>query len=94
MYNCNSDFCSLSIVSYNINGLSNKIMFPKFLSFINKYDIFFLAETHVTEVNISNYSRYFAGYELKWIPAIKVSNFGRASGGAFWVTKKVLTRQI
>lgn len=90
LYESNIEFYSLSlnILAYNINGLSNKVMFPKFFSFINMYDVFFLAETHVTEGNISNYSKYFSEFELKWIPAIKTSKFGRASGGCILGFKK------
>lgn len=86
----NGEIYNLSIIAYNINGLANKVMFPKFFSFINMYDIFFLAETHVTENNISNYSKYFREFELKWIPAKKTSKFGRASGGCILGYKKVI----
>lgn len=90
VYESNIEFysISLSILAYNINGLSNKVMFPKFFSFIYKYDIFFLSETHVTEGNISNYIRHFSEFELKWIPALKTSKFGRASGGCILGYKK------
>ena len=45
----------LSIVSWNINGIKNKINDPDFLELLRPYDIIFLSETWIDkgEENIS-----------------------------------------
>ena len=40
-----------------------------------------LFETHLVEKDTNAFSKYFSGYIIKWVPAIKSSYFGRASGG-------------
>uniref|UniRef100_A0A146MDJ5 RNA-directed DNA polymerase from mobile element jockey n=1 Tax=Lygus hesperus TaxID=30085 RepID=A0A146MDJ5_LYGHE len=59
-------------------------MFPKFFEYVKLHDMFFLFETHVVSENFDKYSRYFAGFELKWMGALKSSKYGRPSGGMLW----------
>ena len=40
-----------------------------------------LFETFVREDDINDYRKYFEGYQLLWVPAIKKAQFGRAIGG-------------
>lgn len=72
---------SLSLVSYNVSGLKNKIADSFFVQFICTYVIFFLIETHVEYKNFDIYSDVFVDYTLHWISAKKTATVGRASGG-------------
>lgn len=63
-------------------------MYSKFLKFVNSFEIIILLETHVTEENTHRFGAYFVDFELRWIPAIKLSKFGRASGGCLIGYKK------
>lgn len=78
----------IEILSYNVNGLVSKLLFPEFFTFVKSYEIFFLFETHVTEEKIIQYNKYFGEFELKSIAATKLSRFGRASGGCLYGYKK------
>lgn len=83
----------VKILSYNIAGLANKTMFPNFFEFIKNYDIFFLHETFVTEEFFDRYNNLFAGFELRWVKAVKNNKYGRASGGGLYgYNKKVQSK--
>lgn len=62
-------------------------MFIDFFNFIKSYEIFFLFETYVTIENTSKFTNYFNGFKLYWIPAVKTSLRGRASGGCLYGIK-------
>ena len=66
-------------------------MFPEFFDFLAKFDIFALSETHITDEYTKNFERYFKDFALLWKPAIRSSNYGRASGGCLYGVKKNLT---
>lgn len=87
----------LQILSFNVHGLSNKILFPKFFDYLNKFDIFALYETHVISENsneiVDRYGKFFSGFELKWITATKLSRYGRPIGGILLGYKKDLIQQ-
>lgn len=76
------------IVAYNVANITSKINFSNFFSYINKYDIFFLFETHLIHENRKNIAHFFNNYILHWIDAIKVHSTGRASGGCLYGYKK------
>ena len=63
---------------YNINGLKNKL--KDFYIYIGNFEIFILIETHVEEGELSTYNDKFSEYTLEWIPATRISRFGRARG--------------
>lgn len=52
-----------------------------FFNFVKQYEIFCLLETFVETNSIDLCTKYFEGFRLFWIPAIRLSNFGRAKGG-------------
>lgn len=83
-------FQNLKILSYNIHGLENKIANVGFFDYVRSFDIFSLLETHVVADKTSNFNKYFANYNIYWIPAIKLSKFGRAIGGSLFGIKKTL----
>lgn len=52
------------------------------------YDVVFLLETHVMELNMNKYNTYFPNFELHWVEATKTMRFGRACGGILIAIKK------
>ena len=74
-------------MSYNVSGLTNKLLFVDFFNYVQDFDLFFLYETHVTEDNISKFSNYFRNFKLVWKAAIKYNVKGRASGGSLFGIK-------
>lgn len=72
---------SISILSYNINGLENKYLYPTFFQYITQYEVFLLLETHLERGKMERAKTYFIGYQLVFEPAIRVHRFGRAIGG-------------
>lgn len=40
-----------------------------------------LLETWVENENYGKYEKYFSGFQLKWVSAVRRSRFGRATGG-------------
>ena len=85
-----NSFKNIRILSYNINGLKNKILFQDFFDFIKTYDIFCLIETHIEEKDFDNYKKYFMGFEVFFKKATRLSQYGRASGGEIIGVKKDL----
>ena len=75
------------MLAYNMSGLKIKKSDPLFFNFINKFETFFLFETHVVEESISEYNNYFKEFVLYWVPAKKESKFGRAIGGELYCFK-------
>ena len=80
-------------MSYNINGLSNKSLYPEFFSFISQHDIFALSETHIVEDKVTLHEKFFKDFSLFWKPAIKTKKCGRASGGYLFGVKKSLVKE-
>lgn len=74
--------------------MGNKLIFPNFFNFINTYDIIFLFETWIEDKNIVNFNKFFLGYELRWVPATRQSQYGRARGGCLYGYKKSLKPMI
>ena len=70
------------VVCRNSN-LAKSIESRNFLSFLNKFEIFLLYETHVIEKKV-----LFKNYTLNWIPARKTHKSGRAIGGCLHGFKK------
>jgi hypothetical protein len=83
-------FQELRVLSYNIAGLKSKRLFPNFFKYVASFDVFFLQETFVVTEEIDCCSKYFGGFCLQWIPAIKESKFGRAKGGQVYGFKTQL----
>jgi len=70
------------------------LLFPNFFSFINKYDIFFLYETHIVGDRRESFTNYFTDSVLCWVDATKTKRAGRASGGCLFGFKKSLNRTM
>lgn len=71
----------MNILSYNICGIKNKVKDPFFIKFINNYDIVCFCETFLEDKDKFFYSIYFQNYKLVWVPATRISKFGRGMGG-------------
>lgn len=80
---------NLSILSYNIAGLKNKIDQVNFLNFVKGFEIFILIETHLEEKDVSLFEFHFKEYKLFWVYATRSSKFGRAKGGMLYAIKKL-----
>lgn len=82
MYDEKKNDCQLiKVMSFNIHGLGNKVLFNDFFMFVKSYEIFVLSETFVTEDKVERYGKYFGGYVLEWVGAQRTAERGRASGG-------------
>lgn len=81
---------TFKILSYNINGLKNKCLYPEFFEYIGGFDMFALIETHVMETQTENWSKYFKDFNLMWQKAERSSIHGRASGGIVCGVRKDL----
>lgn len=84
---------SLNILSYNVHGLENKVLYNEFFQYIKTCDIFILIETHILEVKIERFKKFFNGYDTFWKPATRISNYGRGIGGYVYGVKKDLKRK-
>lgn len=82
----------MRILSYNIHGLKNKLLFQKFFDYIKGFDIFLLLETHIEKESFVQYEKYFNGFKLYWKAATRSSNLGRASGGCLYGIRKELSK--
>lgn len=78
----------IRIVSYNINGLENKYLYPYFFKYLLSFEIMALQETHLTEEKVGQAEKYFPGYEICWTFATKNNRFGRAVGGILLAVKR------
>lgn len=74
---------SISIVCYNIGGLKGKTFNNDFFNNI-LFDIFLLVETYIEQHNEDSYRKFFPGFNLCFVPAVRRSIFGRASGGCIF----------
>lgn len=79
-------------MSYNVANLAKSINFGNFLTYINKFDVFFLFETHVVADKQHLFKSYFKNYSLHWIEATKIHTAGRASGGCLFGYKTELQK--
>lgn len=79
--------------------MAGKYLYPQFFSYIKKFDLFALYETHVVidESNeiVNRYQKFLGGFQLVWVSAVKHSEFGRAIGGILLgVSNKLKTENI
>lgn len=81
------------ILSYNINGLNNKCLYPEFFSYIGSFEMFALLETHIMENQTERWSKYFNDFDPFWQAAKRVNHYGRASGGILCGIKKNLLKR-
>lgn len=69
----------MSIISWNIDGLKNKLYDTDFISYLNKFDIFGLLETWELTEN-EDFKNMFPGYNCAFCAATKLAKHGRAMG--------------
>lgn len=81
------------MLSYNIHGLENKYLYGDFFQFVKSYDVFALLETHLGEVKIDRFRKYFKGFKTIWRAASRRSNYGRGIGGYVIGVKEDLVRK-
>ena len=82
----------IGILSYNVNGLNTKLCQDGFLAFLKSYEILILLETFLEEDKCNRLDTYFQEYEVAWVPAVRLAQRGRASGGCMLAYKKSLGR--
>lgn len=81
----------LSLCSYNINGLHNKLNCPYFIDFLDSFDVFFCLETHVFQSSkLSQINKYFPNHNLHWKLADKRYVKGRGIAGLLIGWKSIL----
>ena len=69
---------TIRVLSWNINGLANKMADPDLIAFINDYDIIFLIET----MKSNDFEMIIPGYKFHHVSRkFKHKNASRASGG-------------
>ena len=74
----NDQVGEIRVLSWNINGLGNKMADPDLLAFIREYDIIFLTET----MKSYDYTLVLPGYQFHHVSRIfEHKNASRASGG-------------
>lgn len=56
--------------------------------------MFFLFETHVIKERQKLFEIYFKNYTILWVPATKIHNVGRASGGCLFGYRKSIQKQF
>ena len=74
--------------AYDVGNLKSKLNFSNFFTYSNRFDIFFIFETHVVIENRNNFCHYFKDYILFWEDAKNSSGIGRVSGGCLYGFKK------
>lgn len=80
--NSNTSKSNISICTYNINRLYNKLLFPYFFEFLCQYDIFICLETHVLDsTKEQQISKYFPNYSLYFKQAFRRATRGRGMSG-------------
>lgn len=77
-------------MSYNVNGLANKYLYPLFFTYLKSFDVIILVETHLMKESTKQAEKYFPGFDIFWTEAIKINRFGRAIGGKMLGIKKSL----
>ena len=74
----NDQVGEIRVLSWNINGLGNKLADPDLLAFIREYDIIFLTET----MKSNDYTLVSPGYQFHHVSrTFKHKHASRASGG-------------
>ena len=76
------------LLSWNVEGLAQKISEPGFKEYVSNHDICCLTETF-TCTNF-DFSKCFAEFSVSHAPGIKLSSQGRRSGGVALLVKKTL----
>ena len=72
----NDQVGKIRVLSWNINGLGNKMADPDLLAFIREYDIIFLTET----MKSNDYTMVLPGYQFRHVSrTFKHRNASRAS---------------
>jgi len=82
-------------LSYNVAGIQNKLIYKynDFFQYIASFQIFILSET-LLEAKLDAVEVKFKDFVLRWVPAIRTSERGRASGGMLLGIKKNFTTGI
>lgn len=78
---------NLTVLSYNVHGLSNKVVFRKISKYVESFDVFFVLETWIDEDKYELYKNFFNNYVLRWVTANKINSKGRAKEGFYSVIK-------
>ena len=77
----------MTILSWNINGLRNKLTDFEFIAYLERFDIFSVIETW-ENVKSDDILNLFPNHFSIFCAAEKVSKFGRAMGGIIVFIKK------
>ena len=82
----------VSILTWNIEGLLDKLKFTDVKAYLKTFDIFALLETLVQ--NVENIDNIFAAYEVYFYAAKKLKTYGRAMSGLVVFVKRNLCDHI
>lgn len=82
----------LSFLSWNVDGLWNKLSDPDFLQFLNKHDVVCLFETFLENIFVPPAS--LCDFECFSFPAVKLSHHGRRSGGVVVLVKTAYAKYV
>lgn len=85
---------NFNILSYNIGWLKKALINSDFIEYINKFDIFFLFETHIMKEHEHKILKFFDAFQIVTIPAIRESLFGRASGGCLYGINSKFSKNV
>lgn len=80
----------MSLLSYNIEGITSKLKDKHFISFVSGYDIVCLVETFVNSFS----SNSFPSFTSFVAPAKKLSHHGRSSGGVIVLVKDAFSKFV
>jgi len=72
-----------------VAGIKSKLIYIDFFQYIASFQIFILSETFL-EAKLDAVEVKFKDFVLRWVPAIRTSARGRASGGMLFGIKKEL----
>ena len=81
----------ISFMTWNIEGLSNKLFDKDFVCFVTSCDFVCLTETFLVDTLKFD---IFPDHDIFYKPAIKLSHQGRPSGGVICLVKKTLIPMI
>lgn len=84
---------TFNILTWNIDGITNKLNDKDFINYLLSFDIFCVLETWLQTLS-DDISSMFSGHICIFVPAKKLSRFGRAMGGIILFINKTYEKYI
>ena len=89
---CDADSQKVSFLSWNVDGLRNKLHDPDFLKYVSRFDIVCLVETFLQKPFLA--PDILSDFVCFSTPAVKLSHHGRCSGGVVVMVRKSLAGYV